>query len=871
MAQKFVSPGVFTSELDQSFLAQGVGAIGAAMVGRTLKGPAFVPTVVHDFDEFTMKFGTTDQKGVAQLPYAARNYLKNAGTLTVVRVLGDDDGTGLTNLAPTGTFYLLKDTVTGAALGTIFSDGALMVTGSIFTPLAIGTAGTTASLTLVSTASNGDVTFSSVATGSAANSLQVALISSTSSIAYVIGNLINVYYDDGVSTAANVVTAVALTASGLVTAVTGGTGLGIVTAHTATNLAGGTNHTYKYAAATASNNAGAADRWTKTLNYDPTKFAQKGYFVYQEFAWDLANTGALGLQQISSISASFAQNYTYAETPIITSQKFGANSYQLFRFWTKGAGAAANTDVKVSIQNVKPSVNDLVTPYGTFDVVIRAYGDQDGRQAQLETFTNLTLDPNSVNYVARVIGDQYVTWDNFNRKLIPHGDYKGYSNYIRIDMSIFDADAPKEALPWGHLGLPVPGNGATTASLPLVPNQKDSSGNINNNVYFGVNFGDASTPIDDVLQYLPPDVRTAMGVTDDNAFSLSYLTFGLYNGRITASYDALSAGTYQPLVVSSSLQKFTVPFYGGFDGFDLTDSDPLSVSDGQPEGVAGSAPIVWLKRGVDAVSNPDLFDMNVLSLPGITNFKAVDYGRKVCNDRADCFFVMDIPGSAVNDAIAQLNNRGIDDNYSACYYPDIKYNDTIWNRIVLVKPSVLVLAAIAYNDRVGQPFFAPAGLNRGGLGQFGAVDVQDRLTFQDRNDLYEARINPIATFPNEGIVVFGQKTLQVKPSALDRVNVRRLLIYAKKLVASTAKYLLFEPDNPNTWLKFVNTVNPILDKIRQDQGVDRFKVVMDSTTNTPDLIDRNIMTGKIFLQPTKSAEFIDLQFIITSSGVQFAE
>jgi hypothetical protein len=201
----------------------------------------------------------------------------------------------------------------------------------------------------------------------------------------------------------------------------------------------------------------------------------------------------------------------------------------------------------------------------------------------------------------------------------------------------------------------------------------------------------------------------------------------------------------------------------------------------------------------------------------------------------------------------------------------LKYSDTTNGVLVTVPPSVAVLGAYAFSDRVGQVFFAPAGLNRGGLAQFGITDVLDRLTFQDRNDLYDARINPIAIFPNEGINVFGQKTLQARPSALDRINVRRMLIYAKKTIASVAKYLLFEPNNPATWQKFLSTVNPILEKIRQDQGIERFKVVMDSTVNTPDLIDRNIMTGKIFLQPTRSAEYIDLSFIITASGVSFEE
>jgi phage tail sheath protein FI len=234
-------------------------------------------------------------------------------------------------------------------------------------------------------------------------------------------------------------------------------------------------------------------------------------------------------------------------------------------------------------------------------------------------------------------------------------------------------------------------------------------------------------------------------------------------------------------------------------------------------------------------------------------------------------YIMDVAGASVSDAIGQLNSRGLDDNYAACYYPDLVLSDNTNNVLVRVKPSVAMLGVYAYNDRVGQPFFAPAGLNRGGLAAFNIVDVADRLTFQDRNDLYENRINPIATFPNEGIVAFGQKTLQFRASALDRVNVRRLLIYAKKLIASAAKMLLFEPNNSNTWQRFLNTVNPILERIRQDQGIERFKVVMDSTVNTPDLIDRNIMTGKIFLQPTRTAEYIDLSFIITATGVAFEE
>jgi Bacteriophage tail sheath protein len=197
------------------------------------------------------------------------------------------------------------------------------------------------------------------------------------------------------------------------------------------------------------------------------------------------------------------------------------------------------------------------------------------------------------------------------------------------------------------------------------------------------------------------------------------------------------------------------------------------------------------------------------------------------------------------------------------------YADTPNSRMVRVPPSVGVLGALAFNDRVAQAFFAPAGLNRGGLSAFGIVDIVDRLNHDDRDALYDARINPITKFPIEGIVIFGQKTMQLRASSLDRVNVRRLLILAKRTIAGFARRLIFEQNSPPVWTRFINAVNPILEGYRRDQGIARFKVVMDSSTNTDDVIDRNEMRGKIFLQPIKAAEFISVDFVITNSGVTF--
>jgi hypothetical protein len=769
MAQKFVSPGVFTNELDQSFLAQGVGAIGAVLVGQTIKGPAFVPTKVGSFQEFVERFGTLDT--TMQLPYASKNYLKNAGTLTVVRVLGDSNSTGVRNGAP--AMYAYKVVASGTAAAGVHGTASM---GILF--------------------SSGALTLTSGATGYVLSSSQNSLVLLTAS---------NIY--------------------------------------------------------------GAGDFWTNVWNSDPTKYSTQGHFLYTVDGWNLSssyNLHKLSLIQLNT-SASWEVDYTNPQSTVIQSQYFGSSIYNLFEIFTKAVGDDANAEFKVSVQNIRPSVNTNVTKYGTFDVIVRMFGDTDQRPQIIETFTACTMDPNSQNYVARLIGDQYEIWNTSKRKNEISGTFQSRSKHIRVKMSD-PSGVPEEAVPFGFVayGVVTGSDFVSGAAIPWVLNQTNANGNIDTSIYWGIDFNQGT--LSEHLKYLPTQIPQATLAN----FNMGRLQSGIYQGRTTWSYNStVSSNYYLPLAISSSVQKFTLPFKGGFDGWDLTDSTPLEPSS---DSAGDTDPrVIWLKKAIAVVANPDQYDFNLMCLPGVTNYQVNDYGRQVCNDRADALFIMDIPGDGTTDVISKINNRTIDDNYAACYYPDIIYNDKVNNRLVQTKPSVAVMGALAYNDRVGQPFFAPAGLNRGGLGQFDVVDVDDRLTYAERSDLYDARINPIASFPVEGIVIFGQKTLQVKPSSLDRINVRRLLIYSKKLIASAAKYLLFEPNNPNTWQRFLNQVNPILDKIRQDQGIERFKVVMDSTVNTPDLVDRNIMTGKIFLQPTRSAEFIDLQFIITSSGVSFEE
>ena len=222
----------------------------------------------------------------------------------------------------------------------------------------------------------------------------------------------------------------------------------------------------------------------------------------------------------------------------------------------------------------------------------------------------------------------------------------------------------------------------------------------------------------------------------------------------------------------------------------------------------------------------------------------------------------------VRETAEQFESRVFDNNYTAAYFPDVYITDSNTNQKVLVPASVAVMSALGYNDRVAYPWFAPAGFNRGGLGIVSNTDV--RLTAGDRDDLYDNRINPIANFSDGSFVIFGQKTCQLAKSALDRVNVRRMLLEVKRQVVSVADKLLFEPNNGATRARFINQVTPLLATIQSQQGIESFKVVMDDTNNTVEDVENNRLNGRIVVVPTRAIEFIAIDFIITNSGVDFA-
>jgi len=337
--------------------------------------------------------------------------------------------------------------------------------------------------------------------------------------------------------------------------------------------------------------------------------------------------------------------------------------------------------------------------------------------------------------------------------------------------------------------------------------------------------------------------------------------------------------------------KFSVFAQGGFDGLNVFDKQKAALTniaarreygdEARQGGVVGPT-IAAYRKAVDVMEEKADVDIQILAIPGLRHNAITDYAIDAVEDRFDAMYIMDIEekdnensfmtGSSVQlpSVTYTVNNhesRNLDTSFAAAYYPDVVITDPTTKSNLQCPPSVAVLGAFALNDAIAHPWYAPAGFARGALKT--VVESQVKLNRSNLDALYEADINPITSFPHTpGVVVFGQKTLQAAESALDRVNVRRLLIEIRRRVKRIANSLLFEPNRAETLARFSASVNPILQQIQAQQGLDRFKVQIDTTTTTQADVENNTIRGKIFLQPTRSVEFISLDFVVTNQGAE---
>jgi len=795
MAEKIVSPGVFTNENDLSFLPAGVAQIGAAFVGPTAKGPAFVPIVLRNFEQFKAYYG--DLNDSYYIPYAVRNYLKNSAQVTVVRVV--TEGGYLTNglsiiSGSTIVGFLLPTTQVGQSTG---ADFAKTTGGGTVTA---GTASLVVSGSNV-TAQTVDVSFTSTATNYIIKVLGKSAKGAKKPYAYV-------YFED-------------------------------------------------YATAQASKN------------------------------FTVVSGSASASIDLSGATTDYGK-FRPGVTPWVTSQFIGTGANKaaqnLFRVKTQGDGDLFNRTYKISIINNTLAGYVPGSDYGYFTLLVRDYNDTDKRPNVLETYSNLTLDPDSANYIARRIGDRYYEVDStsaFGAEVVAKGEYPNISKliYVEVDTTVKNKAIDPSLNPYGFATVSdtviVPGCTLPTASIVRANPEIESD--YSERAYYGWNY----TAADNVnyLRPIPNGATTGSNTLfnlDEATISADYGTAKDANSSLTAG-GIISASVLRGLDVST-IAKFNVPFQNGFDGDDpavplntganITSTNAVGMN---CDSAASSGSVSYAKA-LNIMSNAETFDINLLAMPGVNmadHKPVIDKAIDVATNRGDTFVVIDPvkQSQTIGVAISGVENSLVDSNYAAAYWPWVKILDVNKNKPVWVPASTVIPGVIAKSDASSFEWFAPAGLNRGGIPD--ALEVEAKLSVSQRDSLYDARINPLASFPAQGVCVWGQKTLQTKPSALDRVNVRRLMITLKKYIASSTRYLVFENNTVETRQRFLNIVTPYLENVKARQGLYGFRVVMDESNNTPDIIDRNILYGQIFVQPTKTAEFIVLDFNILPTGATF--
>jgi len=411
-------------------------------------------------------------------------------------------------------------------------------------------------------------------------------------------------------------------------------------------------------------------------------------------------------------------------------------------------------------------------------------------------------------------------------------------------------------------------------------------------------------------------VNNLTGTIDQHMINAVYLRNGTPDSSDGTISDSTISGrlTFGSLALISSSSifnrfspyaKFTNMFYGGFDGLNILDKDMSLMNDRSTSGEPGGKALAGLniglntaannfasgpsnslissyRAGVDIMTNPGSSNANIMTIPGIRDTQIADYALLAAKTSARSLYIMDIPAYTdtgtrifttttlpdVNYTINKFASRNVNNNYGATYFPDVSIvDDTNNNKKVRVPSSVIALGALAQNDAKSYPWYAPAGFNRTSLSS--VVNLAVRLSSADRDSLYDNRINPITAFPGLGYVIFGQKTLQLARTALDRVNVRRLMIELARIVTAIGLQFVFEPNTPATRSRFKNLITPQLATVQSNSGIDGFRIIMDETNNTQQDIEANRLNGKIIVIPTKAVEYIAIDFIITNAGVQF--
>ena len=1024
----FVSPGISIQEIDNSQLPAEPVNSGPAIIGRMSKGPAMRPIKVKSRSEFVETFGNPiaggrggdvwregNKMGPTYAAYAAFAWLKaGVGPATIVRLLGADHANA-TSAGEAGWTTEVEanpaNSSNGGAYGLFLipsgTGGQNTGTGSLAAVWYLNHAQGASIVLSGNSAQSGasDLTVEAPVTGTCA---VVDSLGANREFRAVIRDAANatvfetnfnfdknsdkfirkVFNTNPVLTNTSVTDVNNLTPSGSLYYWLGETYENWIDDSAHGLDAGGIRKLGEDVVGSGHNLASSGSSAGDTY----------GVILPIKSGSDIAGTGGATVYNRAEMRAGYINSQTgwfFAQDLTTDYSTYNPHSMQrLFKFHSRDQGEWLQNNMKISITDLKITTNES-DPYGTFTVELRMAQDTDGSKQIVEKFTNCNLNPSSVNYVARKVGDKYVDWSDNTSLNVEKGQYTNQSRYVRIEVHT-DVDAASTDpayLPFGVWGPPVfkgfcavsgtntPGKlqashapagthqvavnawvsgaqstnasaqydaiygvGAAGAFIQTQPaegyplsglngiytgsfvfpstrlRRSGSSANVSDvrNAYFGVittatrtgTSFDSSWP--DYLRALPnPDdlninfpnssniYPDGTGVGFSWCFSLDDLTSGSSAAEPYWASGSRARGTSLSNIHASAsavlelgFDKFTSPFFGGFDGLDITEKEPFGnhyITAAATE--TTNYAYYSVRRAIKAVADPEVVDCNMIAAPGIINQKLTEFMIATAESRGDSMAVIDIENvytpktentksfanrlGSVDTAAKELKARNINSSYACTYYPWVQVRDSLNGAMLWVPPSVIALGTFASSQAKSELWFAPAGFTRGGLSEGSAglavTGLTERLTKKDRDTLYSANINPIASFPNEGIVMFGQKTLQITPSALDRINVRRLLIFLKKRISFIASRILFDQNVRATWQRFKSQVEPFLGSVKSRLGLTEFKVVLDETTTTPDLIDRNILYAKIFLKPTRSIEFIAIDFVITRTGAAFED
>lgn len=524
-------------------------------------------------------------------------------------------------------------------------------------------------------------------------------------------------------------------------------------------------------------------RWGEVITV--TKIMNQGYAP--AYSYVLSSASYATLQTASSGSVTYGANDMSFKIVSLSDGEI-VNSGQLSAA-VSGSGKASDESSNGILQsgsayNLRWEVANVDPVRGVFDLYIRRGDDTNNRRIILEQYSQVSLDPDTLNYLPRVVGDMSHTlrYDSGGEPYLElSGSYPNRSRFIRIE-------------------------GVKNTLVYL-----DSAGSIRDGSLSGS---------------LPQAVSGTFGGGSDG---------NVIHPR----------GMYENIVATNT------------QGF-----NPASASWGQAA----------YQDAIDILANKDQYDINLLFTPGLIDNltghgQIITRGINMCEDRGDVFYIIDptYKGSTVGQAQQTAEARNT--SYGAMYYPWCQVTDPDLGRQVWVPPSAVISGVYSFNDYVQHPWYAPAGLNRGGLDT--VIQTERTLTNNDRDNLYIKSVNPIASFPREGIKVWGQKTLQKKQSALDRINVRRLLIDAKRFVALATRILLFENNTVETRARFVEIVEPYFRRVQAQQGLYDYRILIDESNNTPDVIDRNEMRATIWLKPAKAVEYLVVDFVVLPTGALF--